>query len=68
MFSICKNFIKVNEDLFLIKRTFKEEYIKNVDMAKEIVNCQYVFKKDGIMYFCEMINELEIETELLPQS
>jgi hypothetical protein len=68
MFSICKNFIKVNEDLFLIKRVFKEESIKNVDLAKELLYSDHVFKKENLMYFCEKIHELEIETELLPQS
>jgi hypothetical protein len=66
MFSICKNFIKVNEDLFLIKRVFKEEYVKNVDLAKELLYSDHVFKKESLMYFCEKIHELEIE--LLPQS
>jgi hypothetical protein len=66
MFSTCKNFIKINEDLFLIKRVFKEESIKNVDLAKELLYSDHVFKRENLMYFCEKIHELEIE--LLPQS
>jgi hypothetical protein len=66
MFSTCKNFIKINEDLFLIKRVFKEESIKNVDLAKELLYSDHVFKRENLMYFCEKIHELEIE--LLPKS
>jgi hypothetical protein len=65
MFSTCKNFIKINEDLFLIKRVFKEESIKNVDLAKELLYSDHVFKRENLMYFCEKIHELE--AEFLPQ-
>jgi len=63
MFSICKNFIKVNEDLFLVKRVLKEDAIKNLDATKEILMADHVFKKEDLMYFCEKIQELEIITE-----
>jgi hypothetical protein len=60
MLSICKNYIKVNESLFYVKRTWPEERIKNVDLIKEWLNTETVFKKDGIIYFCQQIEDLEI--------
>ena len=60
MFSICQNYIKVNDDLFLIKRTFSEESVKNVELVKEWLEADAVYKKDAILYFCIKINEAEI--------
>jgi len=66
MFSIVKNFIRVNDSLFLVKKTYREETIKNVDGVKEFTGSDHVFKNDGILYFCERIQELEIEVESTP--
>ena len=63
MFSICKNFIKVNDDLFLVKRTFKEEDVKNLDLAKELLGTPHVFRNNWLFYFTEKIEELELITE-----
>ena len=62
MFSLCKNFIKINEDLFQVKRTFTEEWMhgKDLDLLKTWYGVDVVFKKDNILYFCIKINELEI--------
>lgn len=60
MFSICQNYIKVNDDLFLVKRTFSEESIKNVELVKEWLGADAVYKKDALLYFCIKIHEAEI--------
>ena len=62
MFSLCKNFIKINEDLFQVKRTFTEEWMhgKDLDLLKTWYGVDVVFKKDTLLYFCIKINELEI--------
>ena len=62
MFSICKNYIRVNDNLYEIKRAWPEERIKNVDMVKEWLNVDTVFRKDNVMYFCQLIEEAEIVT------
>lgn len=69
MFTQAKQFLKINEDVFLIKRLFKEEDIKNIDPIKEWTESDHVFKKDGILYFCEKIQELEeiIEEQVIEQ-
>jgi hypothetical protein len=62
MFSLCKNFININGDLFQVKRTFTEEWMngKDLDLLKTWYGVDVVFKKDMLLYFCIKINELEI--------
>jgi hypothetical protein len=63
MFSIPINFIRVNDGLFRVIRTFKEDYVKNVDGLKELLHIDIVFRKDGLLYFCDIIQDLEIINE-----
>lgn len=62
MFSICNNFININGDLFLIKRTLKEESMhgKELEPFKIWFGVDAVFKKDGLLYFCIKIDDLEV--------
>lgn len=60
MFSICKNFIAVGPDLFLVKKIYEEQRIKNVDLVKEWLDADSIFRKDGNLYFCNKIQEAEI--------
>lgn len=60
MFSICKNFIKVNDDLFLVKRVLFEDRIKDLEGIKHWLGADAVYKKDNLLYFCIKIDELEI--------
>lgn len=61
MFSISRTFIKVNDGLFQVLRTFSEERVKNVDLVKEWLDAEIVFRKDGNFYFCKQIQDLEYE-------
>ena len=60
MFSICKNFIKINDDLFLVKRVLFEDLIKDLEGIKQWLGADSVYKKDNLLYFCIKIDELEI--------
>jgi hypothetical protein len=60
MFSICKNFIKINDDLFLVKRVLFEDRIKDLEGIKQWLGTDSVYKKDNLLYFCIKIDELEI--------
>lgn len=62
MLSICKNYIKVNDSLYQIKRAWPEERIKNVDLIKEWLNTDTVFRRDNVMYFCQIVEEAQIVT------
>jgi hypothetical protein len=61
MFSISKSFIKVNDGLFEVLRTFAEDRVLNVDLVKDWLNAQIVFRKDGLYYFCKQVQDLEYE-------
>jgi DNA-binding transcriptional regulator WhiA len=64
MFSICKNFIKVNQDLFQVLRQYAEDRVNNpevnVENIKQWLGADTTFKKDGMLYFCIKIEEPEI--------
>jgi hypothetical protein len=62
MFQLHRNFLKINDDLFEVKKTLKEEFMdgKNLDDFKIWYGVEAVFKKDGLLYFCVKINELEV--------
>jgi hypothetical protein len=63
MYSICKNFAKIGEDLFQIVKVYPEERILNVDLVKQWLGTEIVFRKDANLYFCNRIQELEIINE-----
>jgi len=60
MFSLCKNFIKINEDLFRVIRVIREEQAKDVELLKVWFSASAVYKKDDRLYFCEKVEDLEI--------
>lgn len=61
IFSINKQFIKVNDDLFLVKRTMKEEENLDIDFFKSWFEVDVVFRKDGLLFFVNKIENLEYE-------
>ncbi len=60
MFQRCTNFIKVNDELFQVVRTFPEERIKDFNLVKEWLGAESVFKREGLLYFCIKIIDLEV--------
>lgn len=61
MFTISKQIIGFNDELFLVKRTLKESEKLDIDFLKTYFGVDTVFKKDGIFYFAEKIETLEYE-------
>jgi len=60
MFQRCTNFIKVNDELFQVVRTFPEERIKDFNLVKEWLGAESVFKREGLLFFCIKIIDLEV--------
>jgi hypothetical protein len=60
MFQRCTNFIKVNDELFQVVRTFPEERIKDYNLVKEWLGAESVFKREGLLFFCIKIIDLEV--------
>jgi hypothetical protein len=63
MSTLNRDVLKINDRLFLIKRILKEEQCKDVELLKVWADADIVFKKENMMFFCESIVDLEIESE-----
>lgn len=60
MTSLTKQFISLNDKLYLVKKLIKEEHRPIIDVWKEHLQADTVLKKDGILYFVETVVDLEI--------
>ena len=60
MIQRCTNFIKVNDELFQVVKTFPEERVKDFNLAKEFFGAESVFKREGLLYFCIKIIDVEV--------
>ena len=58
--TLNRELVVVGEELYLLKRKIRDEQGINVDIWKEHLRAEKVFRKDGILFFCELIPELEI--------
>jgi len=58
-FTITRNIIEVNDQLFEVKKTFKESFVKDPIGLKEFLGYDALFKKEGTLYFCNAITEPE---------
>jgi hypothetical protein len=65
MFSIVKQVINWNGDLYIIKRSLKEDRLPEdlIQEYKEFVLADAVVKKDGILHFIQKIDEAQIVKE-----
>lgn len=55
--------INFQDKLFLLKRILKEDQNPNIDAWKEVLNADTVLKRDGHLYFLEVIEDVEIIEE-----
>ncbi len=57
--------ININGRLYKIKRTFPENRIKMidgwVDVLRTLYHADIVFKRDGLLFICETIDDLDYE-------
>lgn len=59
MFNIVKQVINFQDNLYIIKRTIREEFIKEefVQEYKDYINADSVLKREGVYYFVSKIEE-----------
>lgn len=60
MFSTKKDFLSFQDNLYLIQKVIREEHLPIVDVWKEHLGSDLILKKDGILYFLELVADLEI--------
>ena len=59
-----KEIIYTNDKAYQLVRVLKEDQLKNPDMEilKEYFLCDKVLRRQGKLYFCRLIEEIEYET------
>jgi hypothetical protein len=66
MFNLVKQIVNFQDNLYIIKRVLREINIKEefVQEYKEWIGCDTVLRKDGVYYFVNKINEVQIVPEI----
>lgn len=57
-------FIKYQDNLYIVKRILKAEYNPNVEAWKEQTGSDLALQKEGMVYFVELIPDLEVIPDL----
>ena len=58
-------FVIMPDKLVQVKRVFYEDRVKDMNGIKEWLNCDTVLRKNGLMYFCQSIEDAEIVSDEL---
>ena len=60
-----KEFIRYNDKLYLIIEIYSEQRVKSdkIQELRELLGCDIVLRKDGLLLYCEQIAEAEVITE-----
>ena len=58
-----KEIIYANDKVYQLVRVIREDQLNNPDMEilKEYFNCDKLLRKQGKLYFCRLIEEIEFE-------
>ena len=58
-----KEIISANGNLYQLVRVLKEDSLKNPDISvlKQLFHCDTLLRKQGMLYFCRLIEEIEYE-------
>ena len=59
-----KQIIYSNDKAYQLVRVLKEDSLKNPDISvlKQLYHCDTLLRKQGLLYFCRLIEEAEIIT------
>ena len=58
-----KQIIYSNDKAYQLVRVLKEDSLKNPDISvlKQLFHCDTLLRKQGMLYFCRLIEEIEYE-------
>ena len=58
-----KQIITANDNLYQLVRTIRENQLNNPNMEdlKKYFHCDTLLRKQGLLYFCRLIEEIEYE-------
>lgn len=57
---IGKQVISYNDHLYILVKTFKDKEGFPINEFKDYFDCDMVLRKEGILYFCQQIQEAQI--------
>ena len=60
MSQLNRQLLSINDELYLIKKIIRQEEVKDIEPIKTSLLASHVFKKDEMLYFCDIIPNLEI--------
>lgn len=60
MLITTRQLIPFNDKLFLVKKIIKEEHGPVIDTWKDHLGADTVLRKEGLLYFLQTVEELEI--------
>jgi len=63
MFSTVKTYIPWEGKLVEVKRVYAEERVKDIELVKEWLDADTILRKEGRLYFCTTIQDVEILSE-----
>ncbi len=66
MIPTSTHFVRFNDNLLQILRYYPESRVRDVDGIKKWLNADIAIRKEGIMYFCQTIEEaVEVEDQVV---
>lgn len=60
MLITSRQLIPFNDKLFLVKKIIKEEHGPVIDVWKDHLRADTVLRKEGLLYFLQVVDDLEI--------
>jgi hypothetical protein len=60
------NLINVGDDLYTVVRTIPEHKMVDTDVFRASTNSTNIFRKDGLLWFCRIVEEVQIVTDEEP--
>lgn len=60
-----KEFVRYNDNLYIIQEIYPEQKIKHdkIQELRQLLECDIVLRKDGLLLYCELIKDAEIVSE-----
>jgi hypothetical protein len=53
-----RSLVRIGTDIYDVKRIFFQSAVKDVNAVKEWLQCTHAFHRDGLLYFCQIIENL----------
>jgi hypothetical protein len=62
IFSLCKQFIRLSEDLYIVEKTLPDREGLDIEILKKFYGAEIVLRRDQTLYLVNKIETLEYES------